>query len=138
MCFIFIFIYLFFFLQNDHWPLLRKLSKVFRLLLFLLLFIQFFYFYFLTFVCLKPIFLHPMFGRFSFLNMLKHKVLWALGALVEVLIDVFWFWKLKFQEYLTRSDGTSGLKRRLQTAQTYEEWEKYAYKLDSQLGNDLW
>lgn len=30
------------------------------------------------------------------------------------------------------------LKRTLQAAQTYEDWEKYAYGLDSLLGNDLW
>lgn len=71
-------------------------------------------------------------------NSIKHKALWAIGALVEVLIDVFWFWQLKIAEYLTRSDGTAGLRRQLQNAQSYEEWEKYAYKLDSQLGNDLW
>lgn len=71
-------------------------------------------------------------------NIIKSKALWVINALVEVLIDVFWFWQLKIQEYMTRADGTAGLKLQLQRAQSYEEWEQFAYKMDSQLGNDLW
>lgn len=71
-------------------------------------------------------------------NSVKARLLSLIWALVEVLIDVFWFWQLRVRAYFSRGDGTAILKRKLQTAPTYEEWEKYAYQLDSMLGNDLW
>lgn len=71
-------------------------------------------------------------------NALKAWLISATWGLLEVLIDVFWFWWFKIASHLRRSDDTAVLKRKLQMAQSYEEWEKYAYKLDSMLGNDLW
>lgn len=69
---------------------------------------------------------------------LKNRLLGLGWALLELLVDVFTFWWLKITSYLSRKDDTAALKRRLQLAQSYEEWERYAYELDSILGNDLW
>lgn len=58
---------------------------------------------------------------------------------VALVADVVLFWKDKVWSLaFVRTDGKSQLRRKLDQAKSYEEWEDLAYKLDSVLGNDIW
>lgn len=69
----------------------------------------------------------------------KEQVFRVIYAWLELIMDVVWYWKDKTWSFLfVRNDEKSRVKRQLDQASTYEQWEELAYKLDSLLGNDIW
>ncbi|KAF4637422.1 hypothetical protein G7Y89_g647 [Cudoniella acicularis] len=61
-----------------------------------------------------------------------------LTAIWAMVVEVVFFWRRKFLNWLTRKKPAQVWFDILQNATTYEEWEEAALQLDMLLGNDLW
>uniref|UniRef100_A0A060T8F5 ARAD1D06072p n=1 Tax=Blastobotrys adeninivorans TaxID=409370 RepID=A0A060T8F5_BLAAD len=68
----------------------------------------------------------------------RDKILWILYAWIGMFTDVFSFWTERVWGYVSTPTKESILRKQLDEAKSYHEWEELSYKLDSILGNDIW
>ncbi|KAH8147848.1 uncharacterized protein LAJ45_07948 [Morchella importuna] len=61
-----------------------------------------------------------------------------LTSIYALFIEVFIFWRNKLRAWYRKKKPKECLLEELSHAETYEQWQDTAIKLDAELGNDLW
>ncbi|ODQ68595.1 hypothetical protein NADFUDRAFT_31053 [Nadsonia fulvescens var. elongata DSM 6958] len=72
------------------------------------------------------------------ITLVLKRIISIIMSLLDVLFDVMIFWSRRIYTSLSSKTKSSKLKYKLAHANNYEEWEKYALKLDRLLANDIW